>query len=303
MRRVLLPTLAVLLCGIQPVAGTAQDWDAVQIEAQEVANGIYMLTGRGGNLGLSVGEDGVFLIDDQFAPLTDKILAAIREITTEPVRFVLNTHWHGDHTGGNENLGNAGALLVAHENVRARLSIDQVLERVGRPVSEQPAAPEGAWPVVTFTEDVTFHLNGDDLHAFHVEHAHTDGDAIVHFRKANVVHMGDTFFLGRFPFIDTATGGSIDGLIAAAGKALSVMDAETRIIPGHGSLAGRDDLRSYRDGLKAIRDRVSEMIEAGRSLNEIQAARPAADYAARWQQNEDAERGFTATVYHSLGGR
>jgi glyoxylase-like metal-dependent hydrolase (beta-lactamase superfamily II) len=215
MRRALLPTLALLLVAAPPAAG--QDWDAVEIEAQEVADGVYMLTGRGGNLGLFVGEDGVFLIDDQYAPLTDKILAAIGQITTEPVRFVFNTHWHGDHTGGNENLGDAGALLVAHENVRARLSVDQLLERVGRPVSEQPAAPEGAWPVVTFTEDVTFHLNGDELHAFHVEHAHTDGDAIVHFRNANVVHMGDTFFLGRFPFIDTATGGSIDGLIAAAG--------------------------------------------------------------------------------------
>jgi glyoxylase-like metal-dependent hydrolase (beta-lactamase superfamily II) len=301
MRRALLPTLAVLFSVAPPAA--AQDWDAVQIEAQEVAEGVYMLTGRGGNLGLFVGEDGVFLIDDQYAPLTDKILAAIEQITSEPVRFVLNTHWHGDHTGGNENLGDAGALLVAHENVRARLSVDQVLERVGRPVSEQPAAPEGALPVVTFTEDVTFHLNGDELHAFHVEHAHTDGDAIVHFRNANVVHMGDTFFLGRFPFIDTATGGSIDGLIAAAGKALAVMDADTRIIPGHGRLGTREDLRGYRDHLKAMRDRVAGMMAAGSSLDEIQAARPTADYAARWQLDEAAERGFTATLYWSLGGR
>ncbi len=301
MRRALLPTLAVLLAAAPPV--TAQDWDAVQIEAQQVAEGVYMLTGRGGNLGLFVGEDGVFLIDDQYAPLTDKILAAIGQITTEPVRFVFNTHWHGDHTGGNENLGDAGALLVAHENVRARLSVDQLLERVGRPASEQPAAPEGAWPVVTFTEDVTFHLNGDELHAFHVEHAHTDGDAIVHFRNANVVHMGDTFFLGRFPFIDTATGGSIDGLIAAAGKALAVMDADTRVIPGHGRLGTREDLRGYRDSLKLMRDRVAGMMAAGRSLDEIQAARPTADYAAQWQQDEAAERGFTATLYWSLGGR
>ena len=282
---------------------SAQDqWDAVEIGVQEVASGVYMLTGRGGNIGLSVGEDGAFVIDDQYAPLTEKILAAIATVTEEPVRFVLNTHWHGDHTGGNENMGDAGALLVAHENVRSRLSMDQILERVGRPITEQPAAPEGAWPVVTFTRDVTFHLNGDDLHAFHVEHAHTDGDAIVHFRRANVVHMGDTFFQGRFPFIDTATGGSIDGLIAAAGQALAVMDAETRIIPGHGSLSGREDLREYRDALKTMRDRIAALLSQGRSLEEIQSARPTRDFAERWGQDEAAERSFTETLYVSLGG-
>jgi glyoxylase-like metal-dependent hydrolase (beta-lactamase superfamily II) len=290
-------SLAALPCSAQ------DEWDAVEIGVQEVAAGVYMLTGRGGNIGLSVGEDGAFVIDDQFAPLTEKILAAIATVTDEPVRFVLNTHWHGDHTGGNENLGEAGALLVAHENVRLRLSMDQVLERVGRPVTEQPASPEGAWPVVTFTRDVTFHLNGDDLHAFHVEHAHTDGDAIVHFRRANVVHMGDTFFRGRFPFIDTASGGSIDGLIAAAGRALAVMDADTRIIPGHGSLSGREDLREYRDALKTMRDRIAALRSEGRSLDEIQRARPTRDFAQRWGQDEAAERSFTETLYHSLGGR
>jgi glyoxylase-like metal-dependent hydrolase (beta-lactamase superfamily II) len=290
-------SLAALPCSAQ------DEWDAVEIGVQEVAAGVYMLTGRGGNIGLSVGEDGAFVIDDQFAPLTEKILAAIATVTDEPVRFVLNTHWHGDHTGGNEKLGEAGALLVAHENVRLRLSMDQVLERVGRPVTEQPAAPEGAWPVVTFTRDVTFHLNGDDLHAFHVEHAHTDGDAIVHFRRANVVHMGDTFFRGRFPFIDTASGGSIDGLIAAAGRALAVMDADTRIIPGHGSLSGREDLREYRDALKTMRDRIAALRSEGRSLDEIQRARPTRDFAQRWGQDEAAERSFTETLYHSLGGR
>lgn len=225
MRR--LPTLAVLgLLAAAPV--TAQNMDDVQIRTERVADGVYMLVGQGGNIGLSVGEDGAFVIDDQFAPLTEKILAAIAAVTSEEVRFVFNTHWHGDHTGGNENMGEAGALIVAHENVRERMSVEQVLERVGRPVSTTPASPDGALPVVTFTEDVTFHINGDDLHAFHVANAHTDGDAIVHFERANVVHMGDTYFAGgRFPFIDTASGGSIDGLIAALGDALAVMDADT----------------------------------------------------------------------------
>lgn len=281
----------------------AQDFDAVEIRTQQLASGVYMLTGSGGNLGLSVGEDGAFLIDDQFAPLTDKILAAIAAVTSEPVRFVFNTHWHGDHTGGNENMGEAGALIVAHENVRERLSIDQVLERVGRPASETPAAPEGAWPVVTFTEDVTFHLNGDDLHAFHVANAHTDGDAIVHFRRANVVHMGDTFFRDRFPFIDTATGGSINGLLAAVGDALSVMDGDTQIIPGHGALSNRENLRDYRDALKTMRDAVAALIEQGRTRDQVLAARPIRAQAEAWGQSEAAENSFVETLYVSLGGR
>ncbi|MEJ2204599.1 MAG: MBL fold metallo-hydrolase [Gemmatimonadota bacterium] len=299
-RRPLLVLLTLTAAAAAAPTAAQDEWDAVEIGVREVASGIYMLTGRGGNIGLSVGEDGAFVIDDQYAPLTEKILAAIRTVTDEPVRFVFNTHWHGDHTGGNEDMGEAGALLVAHENVRHRLSMDQVLERVGRPVTEQPAAPEGAWPVVTFTTDVTFHLNGDDLHAFHVEHAHTDGDAIVHFRRANVVHMGDTFFQGRFPFIDTASGGSIDGLIAGVGRALAVMDAETRIIPGHGSVSDREGLREYRDALKTMRDRIAAMASDGRSLEEIQNARPTRDIAQRWGQDEAAERSFTETIYVSL---
>jgi glyoxylase-like metal-dependent hydrolase (beta-lactamase superfamily II) len=302
--RARVPTaLAATLALLAPAAGAGQDFDAVQIRTQQVAEGVYMLMGQGGNIGVSVGADGVFVIDDQYAPLTPKILAAIRAITPEGVRFVFNTHWHGDHTGGNENMGEAGALLVAQENVRHRLSMDQILERVGRPVDTTMAAPEAAWPVVTFTEDITFHLNGDDLHAFHVANAHTDGDAIVHFANADVVHMGDTFFRDRFPFIDTASGGSIDGMIAAAGRALAVMDAETKIIPGHGDLSGRDDLRAYRDALKDMRDRVAAMMKADRSLDQIQAARPAAAYASRWNQDEAAERSFVETIYRSLGGR
>jgi glyoxylase-like metal-dependent hydrolase (beta-lactamase superfamily II) len=281
----------------------AQDMDDVEITTQRLTDGVYMLVGQGGNIGLSVGPDGAFVIDDQFAPLTPKILAAIAEVTDQPVRFVFNTHWHGDHTGGNENLGEAGALIVAHENVRQRMSVEQVLERIGQAVSTTPASPVGALPVVTFTEDVSFHINGDDLHAFHVEHAHTDGDAIVHFVRANVVHMGDTFFRDRFPFIDTASGGSIDGVIAAAGRALAVMDADTQVIPGHGALSGREDLRAYRDALKTMRDAVAELMEQGMGLEEIQAARPARTQAEMWGQDRAAEDSFVATIHYGLGGR
>lgn len=301
MRRIHLLTASLLILGA--AQAQAQDMTDVQIQTQQLTDGVYMLIGQGGNIGLSVGPDGVFVIDDQFAPLTGKILAAIGAITSDPVRFVFNTHWHGDHTGGNENMGEAGALIVAHDNVRERMSAEQVLERIGRPVSTTPASPDGALPVVTFTDDVSFHINGDRLHAFHVENAHTDGDAIVHFVEANVVHMGDTFFRDRFPFIDTASGGSIDGLIAAAGKALAVMDANTQVIPGHGALSSREDLRSYRDALKTMRDTVRGMMGRGMTLEQIQAARPIRAQAQQWGQDRAAEDSFVATIHHGLGGR
>ena len=259
-----------------------------------------MLLGSGGNIGVFVGDDGVFVIDDQYAPLTDKILAAIRAITSEPVRFVFNTHWHGDHTGGNENLGRTGALIVAHENVRERLDMDQVLERIGREPATEPARPDGALPVITFAEDVTFHLNGDELYAFHVSNAHTDGDAIVHFRGANVVHMGDTFFRDRFPFIDTATGGSIDGVIAATGAALALMDARTMVIPGHGALSTREDLRAYRDALMSMRDAVAGLVAEGHPPEHIHEFRPLMDQAAAWGADEAAEQSFVDTIIYGL---
>ncbi len=296
-RLLLLATFAIAA----PAQG--QDFEDVEIRTQQLTDGVYMLIGQGGNIGISVGDDGVFIIDDQFAPLTAKILAAIRGITSESVRFVFNTHWHGDHTGGNENLGEAGALIVAHDNVRERMSVDQVLERIGRPTTAEPASPEGALPVVTFTEDVTFHINDDVLHAFHVENAHTDGDAIVHFEGANVVHMGDTFFRDRFPFIDTATGGSIDGMIGAAGAGLAVMDAETQIIPGHGALSSREDLVAYRDALRTMRNAIAELKEQGLTLEQIQARRPIRAQAEAWGQDEAAEESFVATIHHGLGGR
>ena len=295
-----IPRLMLLLAFAAAGPLQAQGFDDVEIETQRLTDNVYMLIGQGGNIGVSAGDDGVFIIDDQFAPLTEKIVAAIRQITSEPVRFVFNTHWHGDHTGGNENLGEAGALIVAHDNVRERMSVEQVLERIGRPAATEPAAPDGALPVVTFAGDVSFHINDDLLHAFHVEAAHTDGDAIVHFERANVVHMGDTFFRDRFPFIDTATGGSIDGMIAAAGAALALMDAETQVIPGHGPLSSRDDLTAYRDALRTMRNAVAALKEEGLALDEIQARRPIRAQAEAWGQDRAAEENFVATIHHGL---
>ena len=259
-------------------AAAQRDFSSVEIETIRVADGVYMLVGSGGNIGLSIGEDGPFVVDDQFAPLTEKIQAAIAAVTSGAVRFVLNTHWHGDHTGGNENLGKAGAMIVAHENVRKRLNPAEFRDLMGRSAQ----APPDALPVVTFTDAVNFYWNGENIRVFHVEHAHTDGDVIVHFTNANVFHMGDTFFKGRYPFIDVDSGGGIDGMIAAADRVLSMVDSDTKIVPGHGTLGTPDDLRDYRNMLTTVRDRVRTMLNDGMSVEDVVAAKPTSDLDATW---------------------
>ncbi|MGE3618708.1 MAG: MBL fold metallo-hydrolase, partial [Gemmatimonadales bacterium] len=211
-----------------PAEGQQQDFSAVQIRTVPVAPGLYVLVGSGGNIGLSVGEDGSFIVDDQFAPLTEKIRAAIRAVSDKPVKFVLNTHWHGDHTGGNENFGVGGAIIVAHDNVRRRMNPAEFKDVMGR--TQQ--APRAALPVVTFGDAVTFHWNGETMKVVHVPAAHTDGDVIIHYQRADAVHMGDTFFNGRYPFVDTESGGSIQGVIGAANTVLGMVRPSTKIIPG-----------------------------------------------------------------------
>jgi glyoxylase-like metal-dependent hydrolase (beta-lactamase superfamily II) len=274
-----------------------QDFSKVEVKAERVAEGLYMLTGSGGNMGLSVGKSGTYLIDDQYAPLSERILAAIRAITPDPVRFVVNTHWHGDHTGGNENMGKAGALLVAHENVRVRMSKEHFMAAFGRKV---PPSPEAALPVVTFTDAVTFHWNGDEIRVYHVPPAHTDGDSIVHFVRADVVHMGDVFFNGGYPFVDTSSGGRVDGVIAAADRVLAGTSGTTRIIPGHGPLATRTDLQAYRDVVKTLRDRIAKLKAEGKSRDEVIAAKPTADHDAKWGGGFMKGDTFTGLVYDSL---
>ena len=284
-------------CVLVARAQAQPNFETVQVQAVPVAGGVYVLTGAGGNIGVSAGDDGVFLVDDQYAPITPKVIAAVKTIRDEPIRFVLNTHWHGDHTGGNENMGKAGALIVAHENVRRRMSVEQFLEAFN---VREPPSPKGALPVVTFTDAVTFHINGDEIHAFHVPPAHTDGDAIVHFRTANVVHMGDLFFNGMYPFIDVSTGGSIDGMISAAERVLGMIDANTKLIPGHGPVASRADLTAYRDMLVGVRAAVMRHVTAGWSLERVVAAKPTAKLDATWGKGFLQPDKFVEIVYSDL---
>ncbi|TMG76378.1 MAG: MBL fold metallo-hydrolase [Betaproteobacteria bacterium] len=256
-----------------------------------------MMTGSGGNLGVSVGEDAVFVIDDQFAPLTPKIQAAIAKLTDKPVKFVLNTHWHFDHTGGNENVGKAGAIIVAHENVRKRLSAEGFIEFLGMKTKPEPKI---ALPVVTFTRDLSFHLNGDDIEVHHVPRAHTDGDSIVQFRKSNVVHMGDTFFNKLYPFIDTSSGGSVAGVIAAVDRILKVAGDDTKIIPGHGPLGNKADLKAYREMLAAVSGNIRSQIGAGKTLEQVIASKPTAKYDEVWGKGFLAPEKFVAMLYGNL---
>ena len=251
------------------------NFDTVRVRSQQVSGNVYMLIGAGGNIGLAVGDDAVFIVDDQYAPLTRKVLDAIAAITPRPVRFVVNTHWHFDHVGGNEQLGESGVLIIAHDNVRKRMSVEGFVEALNARV---PASPAKALPVVTFTDAVTFHINGDSVSATHVPPAHTDGDAIVHFRKANVIHMGDTFHNAGLPFVDLSSGGSLQGIIDAADRVIAMSNAETKIIPGHGPLADRARLRVYRDMVVAVRDKVRAEVSAGKTVDQILAAKLTAQY-------------------------
>ena len=295
LRKLALGSAAVLF--MVPALAQEQDFSAVQIETQRLTPNLFMLVGSGGNIALSTGADGSVLVDTQYAPLNAKILAAVRAAGGSDVEYVINTHWHGDHTGGNEPLGRAGALIIAHDNVLTRLSSEQFMAAFNQRV---PPAPPEARPAVTFPTRTTFHLNGDVVQIVHVANAHTDGDSIVHFTNANVIHTGDAYMKDIYPFIDVGSRGSIDGFIAAADAVLSRSDTNTKIIPGHGALASRADLQRFHDMLVTVRGRIQALIEQGMSEDEVVAARPTAEFDAAWGQGFMNPQNFTRFSYQSL---
>lgn len=266
-----------------PLSAEAQqrDFSNVKIEAEKVADGIYMLTGRGGNMAISVGEDGVFLVDDQFAPLSEKIEAAIKKISDKPVQFVINTHWHPDHVGGNEHFGKRGAVTVAHINVRERLSRDGLIRYLpGEP--RTPKAKTGKQlPIVTFSEEVVFHFNGQTIQVFELPHSHTDGDSAVFFVEANVIHVGDVIRV-HYPFIDVVNGGSLDGTIEATNLILELMDKDTRVISGHAPVIGRAKVTAYRDMLETVRRRIGDLVAVGKTEEEILRLQPLKALDEKW---------------------
>jgi len=270
--------LALTACGAKTEASAqassqSADKPAAKTEApkqdittQELGDGFYMLLGPGGNIGVSVGEDGVFVIDDKFARFGDQIIGQIRAITDAPIRYVINTHYHGDHSGANAEMKETGAVIVAHDNVRKRMGMTFENKAFGRTVKATDAK---LWPDVTYSENATFHFNGQTVHAIYTPNAHTDGDSILYFEEANILHMGDNFFFGLFPYIDVDGGGSLAGMIASHNTALSMVNDATKIIPGHGPLAVKEDLIKTRDMLKTVQSRVKEEIEEGAPLDDI----------------------------------
>ena len=277
-----------------------RDFSQVEITTHRLADNLYYLQGAGGNIGVSVGEDGVFLIDDQFAPLTEKILAAIRDVTDQSVRFVLNTHHHGDHTGGNQNLGSAGVVIVAHENVRTLLRNGLTSGDLDRLLTADQRA---GLPVVTYTDSVRFHLNGENIHAFHVGPAHTVGDSFVHFQNANVIHTGDVFRTTGYPYVDGNASGSFLGIVAGYEMLLEISDPNTIFVPGHGVPSSQDDVRGQLDMIYTIRDRVKAGIDDGLSLERIQSGNPTAEYDARWNGGKVKAPDLVAVIYSELMNR
>jgi cyclase len=296
-------TLAIAAALVIPRVARAQeqDFSKVQMKVTKVSGNIYMLEGAGGNIAASVGEDGIVIVDDEFAPLAEKIAAALKNlnITDKPVRFVINTHYHGDHTGGNANFAKDGSTLIAQDNVRKRLEAGGVAGNGGSVKMENKPAEKAALPIITFEHDVTVHLNGEDIRALHFPAGHTDGDAIIYFPKNNVVHMGDDFVRYGFPFIDVAAGGSVQGMIAACEKSIAQLPADVKIIPGHGALSNPDDVRVYVKMLKETSAAVQAALDAHKSLDQMKKEKILAPWSkfSSEAQNEDV---FTETLYYSL---
>jgi glyoxylase-like metal-dependent hydrolase (beta-lactamase superfamily II) len=292
-------TVVVFLCCI--ASAQDEDFSKVQMKVTKVAGNVYMLEGAGGNIGASVGEDGIIIVDDQFAPLADKIKAALKGITDKPVRFVINTHYHGDHTGGNA-IFQKDAPVIAQDNVRKRLESNGTAGNKGSIKFNFKPDPKEALPIITFDHDVTVHLNGEDIRALHFPSGHTDGDSIIFFPKSNVVHMGDDFVTYGFPFIDVASGGSVNGMIAADEDIIAKLPADVKVIPGHGPLSNLDDVRKYVAMLKNTRAVVDKAIKQGKTLDQMKQEK-ILDPWSKWSGDFVKTDSFIETLYNDLTGK
>jgi cyclase len=291
--------LAILLGGAAAVI--AQNFDKVEVKSEKLADNIWMLKGAGGNIGICAGDEGVVMIDDQYAPLSSRIKDAVKAISDKPIRTVINTHWHPDHTGGNENFSNDGAEIFAQENVRRRMSEAHIF--TGTRSDTIPPSPQRAWPVVTFIDGMTLYRNGEEISVIHVAPAHTDGDAFVWFHHANVIHTGDLCFNGMYPRIDGVTGGNIDGMIAADDRILALADDRTRIIPGHGPSTDKAGLKRFRDMLVQARGLVAKEIKSGHSLDQTLASHATADLDSTWGKGFMKPPAFYGGIFQDLASR
>jgi len=288
--------VALLAVGAALAQGQQQDFSAVQIKTHEVSGNVYYLEGQGGNVGLLVGDDGVLMIDDQFAPLSEKLLAAIKALSSRPIRMLVNTHVHGDHTGGNENFGKLGVDIVAHDNVRVRLA---------RGVNNAPPSPAAALPVVTYGDTMSMHLNGETITIGKLPPAHTDGDSYIHFAKADVIHAGDVYRTTGYPGVDGNNGGTVKGTIDALQALVDMAGPNTKIIPGHGGVSTRDDVARFRANTIEAQRRISDLIKQGMTVEQVVAANPTADLAPKFvtsgpQPDAAATQRFLTAFYNAV---
>lgn len=291
-------SLFIISVIVFPNIAFSQKFEDVEIKSAKLSDDVYVITGKGGNLGLLIGKDGNILIDDQFAPLTNKILDVIHNLTNQPIKFLINTHWHPDHTGGNENFGKLGSLIISHENVRERLSTEQFIEFMERKIKPLPVE---VLPIITFTDSISFHIKNETVQIFHFPNAHTDGDSMIYFKENNILHTGDIFVKNRYPFIDTSSHGTIDGIIGALEKIIPLLNKESLIIPGHGDISNLTDLYEYLSMLQDVRNNISSQINKGYSIKQILESNPTSPFDHKYGNDKFiTPNDFVISVFQSL---